>query len=93
MVGDEETPIVSRIGISAIFEELKGQKELSSLIPQLEELILSDNKSIRNDACYYLGLTENPSVIPLIQSLSNEADEETQEIVDDALEIIYQANH
>ena len=93
MVGDEDTPLGSRIGISAIFEELKGKKILSTLIPQLEKLIRSDNKSIRNDACYYLGLTENPDVVPLIQSLSDESDADILETIDDALEIIYQANH
>jgi glutaredoxin len=93
MVGDKDTPLGSRIGISAIFEELKGKKILSTLIPQLEELIGSENKSIRNDACYYLGLSENPAVIPLIQSLSAKADADMFETIDDALEIIYQANH
>lgn len=93
MVGNEDTPLGSRIGTSAIFEELKGKKILSTLIPQLKELIHVDNKSIRNDACYYLGLSENPAVIPLIQSLSEDADADLLETIDDALELIYQANH
>ncbi len=93
MVGDKETPLGSRIGISAIFEALKGHKILNTLIPRLQQLIRSEHKNIRNDACYYLGLTENPDVVPLIQSLSDDADEELQETIDDALEIIYQASH
>ena len=92
MMADDDTPLGTKIGIGAIFEDLQGSDAIKTLIPDLTELLKSENPAVRNDACYYLGLTESPDAIPAIQSLSNDETEEVRETVKDALEIIHNAN-
>ncbi len=88
MMQNEDIALGAKIGIGAIFEEFQGRPEIQALIPELSELLKSDNAHIRNDACYYLGLTESPDAIDAIKSLADDDTEEVRETVKDALEII-----
>ena len=88
MMQNEATSLGAKIGIGAIFEEFQGSAAIQALIPSLSELIKSDNASIRNDACYYLGLTESPDAIAPIQSLAHDETKEVRETAHDALVII-----
>jgi len=92
MMQDEDTPLGAKIGIGAIFEEFQGSVAIQALIPSLTELLKSTQASIRNDACYYLGLTESPDAISPIKTLFKDEVEEVRESVRDALDIIYQSN-
>lgn len=92
MLLDDKTPLGAKIGIGAIFEELQGSASIQALIPALAKLLESDNANIRNDACYYLGLTESPKAISHIQTLANDEKAEVREKVHDALSIIHEAN-
>jgi len=91
MMQNEDTPLGAKIGIGAIFEEIQGSKSIQALIPAFAQLIESPNASIRNDACYYLGLTESMEAIPYIQSLADDETTEIRETVTDALSIIREA--
>lgn len=92
MIQDKDTPLGAKIGIGAIFEEFQGSKAIQALIPSLTELLKSEQANIRNDACYYLGLTESIEAIEPIKSLANDETEEVRESVRDALDIINQSN-
>jgi len=59
MTGESDTPLGSRIGISAIFEHLQGDVKLARHISALADLTASESVSVRIDAAHYLGLTEN----------------------------------
>ena len=92
MIQDKDTSLGAKIGIGAIFEEFQGTKAIKALIPSLTELLTSEQASIRNDACYYLGLSESPDAIAPIKTLANDDTEEVRESVRDALDIINQSN-
>ena len=92
MMADDDTPLGAKIGIGAIFEDLQGSDAIKTLIPDLTELLKAENPALRNDACYYLGLTESPDAIPAIKSVANDETEEVRDTVKDALEIIHNAN-
>lgn len=92
MMADDDTPLGAKIGIGAIFEDLQGSDAIKTLIPDLTELLNAENPAVRNDACYYLGLTESPDAIPAIKSVANDETEEVRDTVKDALEIIHNAN-
>ncbi len=88
MMLNDETSLGAKIGIGALFEEFQGSTFIQALIPMLGELIQSESPNIRNDACYYLGLTESPDAITAIKSLANDETLEVRETVQDALSII-----
>lgn len=92
LMADKDTPLGAKIGIGAVFEELQGSPLIQPLIPALSELLASEDPSIRNDACYYLGLTESPDAVPSIQALINDPHEEIRETVHDAISIIQDAS-
>ncbi len=92
MMADEDTPLGAKIGIGAVFEELQGSAALKALIPDLTAILHAENPAVRNDACYYLGLTESPDAIAAIKSLADDETSEVREAVHDALEIIHHAN-
>ncbi|MCU7801110.1 MAG: HEAT repeat domain-containing protein [gamma proteobacterium symbiont of Lucinoma myriamae] len=92
MIQDKDTPLGAKIGIGAIFEEFQGSKAIQALIPSLTELLNSEQANIRNDACYYLGLTESTEAIEPIKTLANDDAQEVRESVRDALDIINQSN-
>lgn len=91
MMTNKETPLGAKIGMGAVFEELQGSASIQALIPELAIMTESGDASIRNDACYYLGLTESPEAIAYIQKLTHDEKEEVRETAHDALEIITDA--
>ncbi|MDX2503328.1 MAG: HEAT repeat domain-containing protein [Gammaproteobacteria bacterium] len=92
MIQDKDTPLGAKIGIGAVFEELQGSTAIQALIPTLAELLKAENANVRNDACYYLGLTESKQAIPYIQTLADDEMAEVRETVYDALSIIQEAS-
>ncbi|MCW8929541.1 MAG: thioredoxin family protein [Gammaproteobacteria bacterium] len=88
MMQNKKTSMGAKIGIGAIFEEFQGSQEIHQLIPMLSKLLKSDSANLRNDACYYLGLTESSDAITSIQSLADDETKEVRETVRDALSII-----
>lgn len=93
MMLNEKISLGVKIGIGAIFEDFQGSTSIQALIPELSEMLKSDNVHLRNDACYYLGLTESDDAIAAIQSLSSDESKEVRETVVDALELIEERNN
>lgn len=88
LLENKDTPLGAKIGIGAVFEEFQGSPILQALIPELSKLLESDVPSIRNDACYYLGLTESQDAIEHIKKLIDDEHGEIRETVNDALNMI-----
>jgi len=93
MMQNKDTPLGAKIGIGAVFEEFQGSSEIQALIPILSELVQSTDHHLRNDACYYLGLTESSDAIAVITSLKDDEIKEVRETVKDALEIIMDSDN
>lgn len=80
-----DTSTATRIGIGAVAEELSGSTELRAVIPDLEQLTLSEAHQTRADACHFLGLTGDPKVIPAVRRL---LDDEQPDVCEIAMETL-----
>jgi len=92
MLLDLETPLTSRIAISAIFEHFQNQESLQTLIPTLCEKLSDKNESIRVDIAHVLGLTGNLSAIACLEKLLADDFEDIRETAREAIENIQHAN-
>lgn len=88
LLGDSGTVLSTRIGIGVVFEEFAGTDLIKSLIPELGKLTKNQDKRIRTDAYYYLGLSQDSSAIPYLKDSSEENDTEILEIIADSLETL-----
>jgi hypothetical protein len=88
LLTSEDTSMATRIGIGAVVEELAGSAELRAVIPDLVQLTLSESHQTRADACHYLGLTGDPSVVPAIQRLLYDERHEVREIASETLAML-----
>ena len=83
---DPDTQLNTRIGISAIMEELQGSSYLTAIVGQLGELTKHDDARIRGDACYYLALSGSPQAGAYIRALLNDDDADVREIAQESIE-------
>jgi hypothetical protein len=88
LLSQADASIGVRIGISAVLEDLQGTDQLNSIIPELSALTCSELPHARADACHYLGLTDNPDVIPVVRKLLNDDSAEVQDVAKETLEAL-----
>jgi thioredoxin-like negative regulator of GroEL len=86
LFADPATQLNTRIGISAIMEDLAGTGQLRGLAGQLGELTRHDEARIRGDACHYLGLAGNPAAIEFLRPRLDDPDTEVREVAQEALQ-------
>ena len=88
MMADQDTTLSVRIGVGAVIEEFTADPLLIQHINKIGKHTLNDDARIRNDACYYLGLSRNPLAEPYIRPLLDDPDADVRETAQDALEEI-----
>jgi hypothetical protein len=88
LLASEETAMTTRIGIGAVIEELAGSARVRAVIPDLVQLTLSESHQTRADACHYLGLTGDASVVPAVRRLLGDEREEVREIASETLAML-----
>jgi hypothetical protein len=88
LLTDEETPITTRIGISAVVEELPGTGVLEQAVPELEQLTLSGSEQVRADACHFLGLSGDRSAVPAVRRLLEDESPDVREIALETLALL-----
>jgi thiol-disulfide isomerase/thioredoxin len=88
LLEQEDTPLVVRIGVGAIMEELEGSDLLNRVFEQLERLTHSPEPYLRADACHYLALSANPDAAPIFRRLLQDQDPEVREIARESLETL-----
>jgi hypothetical protein len=81
-----ETGINTRIGISAIIEDLEDSELLQSQSDRLLELLGHKDANIRADACHFLSLTGLPTAQAAIKPLLEDADADVRSMAHDSLE-------
>lgn len=82
---EANTPLNTRIGISAIMEDLEGSDLLNGITGRLGELTRHVDARVRGDACHYLTLTGNKAVIPYIEPLLEDPDENVRELAQESI--------
>ena len=88
LLTNEGTSMATRIGVSAVIEELSGSKALRAVIPELEQLTLSEIHQTRADACYFLGLTGDRRVTPIVARLLDDEQPDVREIAMETLALL-----
>lgn len=80
------TGINTRIGISAIVEDLEGTTLLQQQFDALVELLQHPDANIRADACHFLSLTGLPGAQPKIEPLLDDPEADVRSMARDSLE-------
>lgn len=88
MLAEPETPITSRIGISAVLESFSGQAPLQNLIDAICKHAQSKNASVRVDMAHLLGLSHSRDALACLQTLSEDKFADVQETAKEAIEEI-----
>ncbi|RDH84553.1 MAG: hypothetical protein DIZ80_03540 [endosymbiont of Galathealinum brachiosum] len=88
IMASESSGLSARIGVGAIIEQLEGSEILINTIETLGEYCQNPLARVRNDACYYLGLSHHPDAIKFLRPLLDDADDEVKEIAQEALDEI-----
>ena len=83
---DPDTQLNTRIGISAIMEELQGTEALRAIVDQLGLLTQHEDARIRGDACHYLALSGSPKAADYIKPLLQDTDAEVRDVARDSIE-------
>jgi hypothetical protein len=88
VLAGDATPMGIRIGISAVMEELAGSEIMRAVVPQLEQLTLSDSAPTRVDACHFLGLTGDSRAIATVRRLLDDEQPDVREIAVETLALL-----
>jgi hypothetical protein len=85
LMRNPETSMAIRLGIGAVLEELHGTSLAEPLIPALGEMLESDDKLLKADACHFLTLIGGEGVRHSMQECKNDADPEIREMAEEWL--------
>ncbi|HYQ72522.1 MAG TPA: HEAT repeat domain-containing protein [Gammaproteobacteria bacterium] len=88
LFADPETQLNTRIGISAIMEDLAGSGQLQGLTQRLGRLTRHREARIRGDACHYLGLAGDPAAVEYLRPCLQDPDAEVREVAEEALQAL-----
>jgi len=88
IMANEKSSLSARIGVGVIIEQLAGSEILVNNIDALGEYCKNPVARIRNDACYYLGLSHHQNAAKYLRSLLDDVDDEVKETAQEALEEI-----
>lgn len=87
-----ETPIVVRIGISVVAEELQGTPLWKSVLTGLLPLAESPNPTLRADVAHYLGLTLSKQAIEPLRGMLDDDHPDVREIAAESLDLLQGEN-
>jgi hypothetical protein len=85
LMRNPETSMAIRLGIGAVLEELHGTGLTEPLIPALGEMLKSDDRLLRTDACHFLTLIGGEAIRPWLRIALNDSDPEIREIAQEGL--------
>ena len=88
IMANESSGLSARIGVGAIIEQLEGSEILINTIDTLGKHCRNPLARVRNDACYYLGLSHHPDAIKFLRPLLDDEDNEVKEVAQEALDEI-----
>ena len=88
LFADPEVQLNTRIGISAIMEELQDSSLLKSIVDRLGALTRHEDSRIRGDACHYLALTGEQQASRFIRPLLQDKDHDTKELAKESLQML-----
>lgn len=85
LMTNPETSMAIRLGLGAILEELQGSGLTEPLIPALGEMLESQDRLLKADACHFLTLIGGEGIRPFMQGCLDDADPEIREMAEEWL--------
>ena len=86
LFADTDTQMNTRIGISAIIEDLEGSDQLQGQVDRLAEMLSHPDAGIRGDACHFLSLTALPRAKELMVPLLDDPEQDVRMLAKDSIE-------
>jgi thiol-disulfide isomerase/thioredoxin len=86
LAADPDTELTSRIGVSAVLEDMRSSAPLRERLPKLAELAGHADPRVRSDACHFLALTDSPDAVPLLERLTEDPERAVRDVADDSLD-------
>lgn len=88
LLSDLDTPMVVRIGVGAILEDLQDDDLLAAIVHPLGALTQSGEAQVRADACHYLGLTGSVEALDYVRRCLDDSNAEVAEIAAETLPLL-----
>lgn len=88
LFADPQVQLNTRIGISAILEDLQDSELLKNSVDSLGALTRHTDARIRGDACYYLALSGEQRAAQFIRPLLQDKDPDTKELAQESLQML-----
>jgi len=85
LMNNPEASMAVRLGIGAVLESLRGTGLGDPLIPAMGEMLASDDRLLRADACHFLTLIGGEAIRPHMQTCLQIDDGEVREIAEEWL--------
>jgi hypothetical protein len=85
-----DTPIVVRIGIGVVAEELQGTSVWQSTLSDLSRLAQSADAALRADVAHYLGLTHTQAASDALHPLLDDDNPDVREIASESLALLHE---
>lgn len=85
VLGDMQSPLQARIGISAIIESMAGSPLLEKIIRPLGRLVKADDARVRGDVCHLLGLINHADAKNMVRECLHDPDPEVREIAEETI--------
>jgi thiol-disulfide isomerase/thioredoxin len=83
----KEVPMTVRIGVSAILEGFQeNASALKNVVPDLLELSVSTDETVRADACHFLSLVGGDKAVKRLQQCTDDESPMVSEVAKEALE-------
>lgn len=86
LMANPEAKINVRLGVGVMIEEMAETQAFKMVVPRLVKYLSDEDARIRGDACHYLSLTKDLSVIPVVKNLLLDESDEVREIAQDSLD-------
>ncbi len=86
LMADTGAKINIRLGVGVLIEELAEHDVFKPVIPLLIDYLSHSDARVRGDACHYLSLTKDISLLPVIEKLLADESDEVKEIAADSIE-------
>lgn len=86
LAADIEQDLKIRLGIGAVFEELKDSELLKNRVPELGKLTKNPSAKVRADAAYFLSLSGSKTAVFYLKPLLQDESAEVREIAAEAMQ-------
>ena len=85
LIEDERVRV--RLGVTALVEELAGEKPSSfaKIIPEIAALLEKDNLTLRGDAANLLSIIAIPECMPFFEKYKNDSNPDIREMMQEAI--------